>query len=145
MASSAEHESSGRATRQGEAIRRVMQDIDAARTAQELHSELADRGESVGLATVYRHLQHLVDDGVLEVSQTDDGQVSYRYCGVIAHHHHLVCRRCGTSVEIRGPEVETWAARVSSENGFVDVDHNVELYGLCPKCAKEKPKTVDSK
>ncbi len=139
MSTAERPETQTRATKQGEAIRRVMSDIDGARTAQELHLEMANRGETVGLATVYRHLQHLVDEGALEVSQTEDGQVAYRYCGVQVHHHHLVCRRCGTSVEIHGPEMETWAKTVAAQHGFVDVDHNVELYGLCPVCAaKEK-------
>ena len=47
------------------------------------------------------------------------------------HHHHLVCRECGRSVEVEGPEVEQWAERVAAAAGYTDISHTVELFGLC--------------
>ncbi|MGC1208829.1 MAG: transcriptional repressor, partial [Ornithinimicrobium sp.] len=47
------------------------------------------------------------------------------------HHHHLVCRVCGRTVEIEGPAVETWAERVAAEHAFVDVAHTLEIFGTC--------------
>ena len=46
-----------------------------------------------------------------------------------------ICRRCGLAVEVSGPGVERWAARIAEENGFVDVTHSIELFGLCASCA----------
>jgi Fur family ferric uptake transcriptional regulator len=66
-----------------------------------------------------------------------DGESTYRLCGDASttHHHHLVCRSCGKAVEIEGPAVETWADKVAAQNGFTDVNHTVEIFGLCATCA----------
>jgi Fur family ferric uptake transcriptional regulator len=53
------------------------------------------------------------------------------------HHHHLTCRTCGRSVEVEGRAVEQWAEKVAAEAGFTEVDHTVELFGLCPECASQ--------
>jgi Fur family ferric uptake transcriptional regulator len=50
------------------------------------------------------------------------------------HHHHLVCRSCGATVEVADPPVERWAARIAAEHGFVDVHHQVEVFGTCATC-----------
>ncbi|KGN35442.1 Fur family transcriptional regulator [Knoellia flava TL1] len=100
-------------------------------SAQDLHGRLQQRGESVGLATVYRNLQAMAADGDVDVLRTDDGECVYRSCGTDAHHHHLVCRECGRTVEVEGPAVEKWAAEVARQNGFSDVTHTIELFGTC--------------
>jgi Fur family ferric uptake transcriptional regulator len=68
------------------------------------------------------------------VLRTDSGESVYRRCATAEHHHHLVCRRCGTAVEIEGPAVETWAQKVAEANGFSDLSHTVEIFGLCREC-----------
>jgi len=84
---------------------------------------------------VYRHLQSLADAGEVDVLRTDSGESVYRRCASDEHHHHLVCRACGRTVEVAGPEVEAWADRVGQEHGFADVTHTVEILGLCGQCA----------
>ncbi|MBY8851156.1 TIGR03943 family protein, partial [Saccharothrix sp. MB29] len=88
------------------------------------------RGEGIGLTTVYRTLQSLADAGEVDVLRTDTGEAIYRRCSA-HHHHHLVCRGCGRTVEVEGPAVEKWADRVAAENGFVEVSHTVEIFGTC--------------
>ena len=124
-----------RATRQRAAVADVLRRLDGFRSAQELHELLRREGASVGLTTVYRNLQGLVDAGQVDALRSDDGEVVYRACLTEHHHHHLVCRSCGRSVEIEGPEVEAWATRVSSDHGFTDVSHTVEVFGTCGECA----------
>ncbi|GAB2467403.1 Fur family transcriptional regulator [Jatrophihabitans fulvus] len=126
-----------RATRQGGAVREALRAQGGFRSAQDVYAQLRTDGGSVGLSTVYRHLQSLVDEGVVDVIHTPDGEATYRYCGDTAtdHHHHLVCRVCGRTVEIEGRAVERWAGEVAREHGYTDVDHTVELFGLCPQCA----------
>jgi len=124
-----------RATRQGAAVQAVLAGSTSFRSAQDLHAELRQRGESVGLTTVYRHLQMLSDAGAVDVLHTPEGETVYRLCGTGEHHHHLVCRGCGLTVEIEGREVEHWARRVADAQGFVDVDHTVEVFGTCGACA----------
>ena len=65
-------------------------------------------GDKVGLATVYRNLQAMAADGEIDMLRTDDGEAVYRACST-GHHHHLVCRDCGRTVEVEGPTVEAWA------------------------------------
>ncbi|WP_283818647.1 Fur family transcriptional regulator [Jatrophihabitans telluris] len=126
-----------RATRQGGLVLEQLGARDDFRSAQAVFSELRARGEDVGLSTVYRHLQTLASDGAADTLQTPDGEALYRLCGQSArsHHHHLVCRDCGRTVEIEGRGVERWAASVAEEHGFIDVDHTVELLGVCADCA----------
>lgn len=126
-----------RSTRQRTAVADVLGRVDGFRSAQELHDLLRHEGASVGLTTVYRHLQALSDAGQVDVLRTDDGEAVYRRCPTDAHHHHLVCRACGRSVEIEGPEVEAWATEVAAEHGFSDVSHTVEVFGTCAACARK--------
>jgi Fur family ferric uptake transcriptional regulator len=51
------------------------------------------------------------------------------------HHHHLVCRGCGRTVEVEGPEIERWTARVAAAEGFTDIAHSLELASTCSSCA----------
>ncbi|MGH8940494.1 MAG: Fur family transcriptional regulator, partial [Actinomycetes bacterium] len=95
---------------------------------------LRDRGERVGLATVYRTLQAMVDGGEVDAMRAADGETSYRRCRTTGHHHHLVCRGCGRTVEVEGPDVEAWAEAIATAHGFTDVEHTVEVFGTCERC-----------
>jgi Fur family ferric uptake transcriptional regulator len=123
-----------RTTRQGHAVSAALAAADAFTSAQDLHARLRQQGHSVGLTTVYRHLQVLADRGEVDVIRRDDGETVYRRCVTESHHHHLVCRRCGHTVEVEGPEIETWTEQVATASGFSDVAHTVEIYGLCAAC-----------
>lgn len=124
-----------RATRQAAAVREALTGRPGFTSAQDLHAELRRRGAGVGLTTVYRHLQSLADADLVDVLRTGDGETVYRVCGTETHHHHLVCRSCGRTVEISGREVERWTHQVAEAEGFVDVDHTVEIVGTCAPCA----------
>nr|WP_306359688.1 Fur family transcriptional regulator [Nocardia sp. CC227C] len=126
-----------RSTRQRSAISALLSDIEEFRSAQELHDELRKRGEGIGLTTVYRTLQSLADAGHVDVLRTDSGESVYRQCSK-GHHHHLVCRHCGRTVEVEGPTVEAWADTVAAEHGFSDISHTVEIFGCCRSCANGK-------
>ena len=120
----------GRATRQRAAVSEVLDQVDDFRSAQELHDLLRRGGESIGLTTVYRTLQSLSEAGAVDVLRTADGEAAYRRCSR-GHHHHLVCRQCGRTVEVEGPAVERWAEKIAAENGFLDVAHTLEIFGTC--------------
>lgn len=127
-----------RATRQRAAVSALLDRLDDFRSAQEIHEELRRTGEGIGLTTVYRTLQTLADGGEVDVLRTGTGEAVYRRCDSAHHHHHLVCRRCGAAVEIEGPAVETWAQKVAEENGFVELSHTCEIFGLCRRCAADR-------
>ena len=123
-----------RGTRQAGALASVLASLPGFLSAQQIHAELRRRGERIGLATVYRHLQVLSEDGRVDTIRDPGGETLYRRCRSEAHHHHLICRSCGASVEVEGRVVEHWADKVAAEAGFTAVDHTVELFGLCPRC-----------
>jgi Fur family ferric uptake transcriptional regulator len=122
-----------RPTRQRAAVEALLVDIDDFTSAQDLHARLRAKGQTVGLATVYRTLQAMAAEGSVDMMRTGDGEAVYRRCST-GHHHHLVCRSCGRTVEVEGPAVESWADRVSAENGFSDVHHTLEIFGTCSGC-----------
>jgi len=122
-----------RPTRQRQIVADALAELDTFSSAQEIHAMLSQRGESVGLATVYRTLQLFTESGELDALRGDDGETRYRQCSG-GHHHHLVCRVCGRTVEVEGPAVERWADRVASEHGFSDVSHTLEIFGRCGAC-----------
>ena len=123
-----------RSTRQKRALAGALESSDTFRSAQELYTELRASGENVGLTTVYNQLRALAESGEVDVLRSDEGESLYRRCATGDHHHHLVCRRCGRTVEVEGPEVERWAERVATENGFVGVSHTLEVFGTCAEC-----------
>jgi Fur family transcriptional regulator, ferric uptake regulator len=123
-----------RPTPQRRAVVGCLDAFDDFRSAQEIHTVLRERGERVGLATVYRTLQALADNGEVDLLRGEDGEARYRRCSG-SHHHHLVCRTCGRTVEVEGPAVERWAGIVAREHGFSDVSHTLELFGTCRDCA----------
>lgn len=124
-----------RATRQRAAITELLDSVDEFRSAQELHDELRRRGENIGLTTVYRTLQAMSSANLVDTLRTDTGESVYRVCSGPHHHHHLVCRSCGATVEVAGREVEAWAAEVAAAHDFSDVSHTIEIFGTCAACS----------
>jgi Fur family ferric uptake transcriptional regulator len=124
-----------RPTRQRTAVAEAISSVSDFRSAQEVHELLTERGEAVGLATVYRTLTRMSEAGEVDVLRTDDGEAIYRRCSR-THHHHLVCRVCGRTVEVEGPTVERWTASVAETHGFTDVSHSLELFGVCADCSR---------
>jgi len=122
-----------RNTRQRSAVSALLAEVEGFHSAQELHAMLRQRGERVGLTTVYRTLQALADAGEVDVMRPPGGEHLYRRCSE-GHHHHLVCRSCGRTVEVDGPAVEAWAERVAAKHGYVNVSHTMEIFGTCPAC-----------
>ncbi|SFS10803.1 zinc uptake regulator, Fur family [Agrococcus baldri] len=125
-----------RTTRQREAVREALGASEEFVSAQSLHQSLRAGGSTVGLATVYRALAALAEDGEADALQSG-GEVLYRAC-TPTHHHHLICRSCGRTVELEAAAVERWAGQVAAEHGFVELEHTVDIFGLCGECAAER-------
>jgi Fur family transcriptional regulator, ferric uptake regulator len=128
-----------RVTRQRTAVAGALIALDDFRSAQQLHEYLRAHGDSIGLATVYRTLQSLAEAHQVDVIRTGEGESLYRRCERREHHHHLVCRSCGATVEIDGPSVESWASRIGAAHGFSDIEHTIELFGTCEACRSSAP------
>ncbi len=124
-----------RNTWQREAVKSALDTQEAFVSAQQLHSTLRDENTGIGLATVYRALADMAAGGEADSLQSPEGEALYRACTPGQHHHHLICRNCGSTVEIEAREVESWAKQVAAKHGFTQAEHIVDVFGLCPKCA----------
>lgn len=124
-----------RNTRQRRAVEAALRENGDFVSAQDLHSTLREAGERVGLATVYRALALMAETGIVDMIRAEDGEARYRLCASEDHHHHLVCRECGRTVEVEEPDAERWTERLAGTHGFTDVTHTLEIFGLCAECS----------
>ncbi|ROO83693.1 Fur family zinc uptake regulator [Actinocorallia herbida] len=121
-------------TARRDAVRRALAGGEGFRSAQDIYAVLRAEGSKIGLTTVYRALQALSESGEVDVLRTADGEAVYRACSSVEHHHHLVCRSCGRTIEVAGPAVEKWADALAAEHGFTEMTHTIEIFGTCPDC-----------
>lgn len=121
-----------RATRQRVTVLGALQQRPDAVTAQDLHMELRQTGEPIGLTTVYRTLTSLSDAGLLDTFDRE-GEQAFRLCGD-AHHHHLVCETCGQVEEIAAEQVERWVGEVAERHGYEVTGHRADIFGVCAAC-----------
>ncbi len=126
-----------RNTWQREAVREALGTNEGFVSAQSLHSSLREAGSPIGLATVYRALADLSVEGEADSLQSPEGESLYRACTPGQHHHHLICRNCGLTVEIEADAVERWAQTVAAEHGFTEANHVVDVFGLFADCTAQ--------
>jgi Fur family ferric uptake transcriptional regulator len=126
-----------RNTWQRQAVIEALNDSNEFRSAQKIHMDMVEKGEKVGLATVYRNLRSLAQDGAIDMLMAPDGESLYRRCDLDTHHHHLVCRRCLRSIEVTGSEMEELLNTLVEKHGFADLEHSLEIFGICPQCQAE--------
>ncbi|MBA8816993.1 Fur family ferric uptake transcriptional regulator [Microbacterium halimionae] len=125
-----------RNTWQRERVREELSSESGFVSAQSLHARLRDDNTGIGLATVYRALAGLAATGEADSLQSPDGESLYRACSTSGHHHHLICRRCGLTVEIAATDVEQWAHDTAAAHGFTHAEHVVDIFGLCESCTR---------
>ena len=123
-----------RNTRQRRAVVDILDGLTTFSSAQDIHLQLGNAGHKVGLTTVYRTLQQLAEVGAIDTLHDTNGETLYRSCANNDHHHHLVCTKCRTTVEIDGGPVENWAADTAQAHGFQKSGHTAEIFGLCAHC-----------
>jgi Fur family ferric uptake transcriptional regulator len=106
------------------------------RAAQEIHGVLNERGEGVGLATVYRALDTLAEHGLVQRVDIGDGIARYEPVrhGHAEHHHHLVCGECGKVEPFADPGLEQAIEAVEERSGYSVATHDVVLRGACADC-----------
>jgi Fur family transcriptional regulator, ferric uptake regulator len=122
-----------RNTWQKDAVRHALTEATGFVSAGQLHLVLRNHGSTIGLATVYRALADLAGAGDADVLNGADGELMYRACAT-GHHHHLICRACGATVEIDASKVENWAESVAADHGFTETTHTIEIFGTCAAC-----------
>ncbi len=126
-----------RLTAQRQAILDVIQNSNVHWEADSLARELVDRGQSIGIATVYRGLAALEESGFIESIQID-GKKRYERTDK-GHHDHLICTRCGAIAEFIHPQIERLQQAAAEQKGFVMTGHQLVIFGLCPACVGHNP------
>ncbi|HVX43589.1 MAG TPA: Fur family transcriptional regulator [Mycobacteriales bacterium] len=125
-----------RATWQKRALANALAQSDTFRSAQQIHAQLREGGDRIGLTTVYNQLRAMAGSGLVDVLRAEDGETLYRRCSTEEHHHHLLCRSCGKTVEIDAPEIEQWATNIARSRRFSDAVHTLEIVGTCQACRR---------
>jgi len=127
---------SGRRTRSQERILKIMKGLSQPTSAQDLYVELRSHQYSIGLATVYRSLEALKLDGLVQVRTLPSGESLYSLPK--EDRHHLTCLRCGQTISIEECPVHTLENELQQAHQFRIFYHTLEFFGLCPDCqAKE--------
>lgn len=126
-------------TRQKRLILSLLQEKQSEHvTADQILSYLKQNAESVGLATVYRNLDKLVQDGVIiKYIGMDGSSASYQYIGDAAEHkdhYHLVCLQCGQMEHLHCNIIEEFAAHIQNEHRFLLDSMKTVFYGYCQNC-----------
>jgi len=105
-------------------------------SAEDVYKKLLANGEEIGLATVYRVLTQFEQAGLI-VRHNFEGGHSVFELSSDQHHDHIVCLRCGKVEEFNDSEIERRQEEVARGLGFELTDHHLNLYGLCPDCARQ--------
>jgi Fur family ferric uptake transcriptional regulator len=119
-----------RNTRQREAIRQVFTEHDRPLGPEEVHAFARKRVPHLGMATVYRALRVLRDEGWLVAVNLPRGGTLYERSG-LDHHHHFYCRKCRKLLDFPGCPI---GSRRLAPKGFVLERHELLLYGICNTC-----------
>jgi Fur family transcriptional regulator, ferric uptake regulator len=128
-----------RGYRLGAARRAVVETLgaqDCAVTATEIHTGLHAGGREVGIASVYRILDLLVEQGLVQKIDLGGGRAHYEAAHRgHQHHHHLVCTECGRVEPFADDELERALQRIETQAGYRVATHDVLLRGACDDCA----------
>lgn len=123
----------------------LSQKPDSHLTAEEIYDLVKVSNPEIGLATVYRTIQMLLELKIIDRMNLDDGYVRYELCHVYEdefshHHHHLICVKCGRVMSFQGDLLEEFEKRIEDKTGFQIQDHDVKLYGYCVDCLEKTRK-----
>ena len=118
-------------TRSQQRILNLLKTLNRAISAQDIYIELRNRNQSIGLATVYRSLETLKLEGVVQ-ARTLSGESLYS--SVQQDKHHLTCLQCGKSIAINQCPVHELETQLHSSHHFKIFYHTLEFFGLCNQC-----------
>lgn len=121
-------------TRQRRIILDVFQDMGGHPSPEEIHKEIQRRGYKLGLATIYRTLKALIEYGLVQKLEFGDGQTRYELWGHEEFHLHLICERCGKTLEAPAAAVNALFKKLARANTFTLRGHTTYLHGICSDC-----------
>jgi Fur family ferric uptake transcriptional regulator len=104
------------------------------RSVDDIYRLVREQDPRIGYTTVYRTMKLLVDCGLAREIDLADGITRYEHLYNHEHHDHMICTRCGSSIEFYNAEIEALQDAASQQLGFKVVDHRLQIYGLCKDC-----------
>jgi len=125
-------------THQREEIAEIFLDSPHHLSAEELYQQIRESHPQVGLSTVYRTLNLLVQAGLASRREFGDGIARYEPVAENKHHDHFICVRCGAIIEFANQKIEELQSEVAQQNNFTVLRHKLELYGYCEKCRRRR-------
>ena len=121
-----------RMTSQRMAILHVLRHEGTHLSPAEIFKEAKKSHAGLTEPTVYRTLEFLAKNGLVRVSQSHKGHLTYQIAGV--EHHHLVCRVCGDETEVQHDLLESLYRNLESTSGYLRIDSHMTFFGICPNC-----------
>ena len=110
-------------------------------TVEEIYDLAKEESPEIGLATIYRTVQVLLELHVIEKVTFDDGFARYELNGEETgsghRHHHAICTGCGKVYSLESDLLDSLEEEVMEKLGFLVTNHDVKLYGLCSECRKK--------
>ncbi len=129
-------ESKLRLTPQRQTILEVFLEYDGHAEVEDLFLIIQERDPTIGIATVYRTMNLLVECGLARENVLSQGQKSFEKLYHQSHHDHLICTQCNKIVEFEHPLIEKYQLEVCRAHGFTLRQHKMEIYGICIDCQK---------
>lgn len=123
---------------------KILQLLEASKkrhvSAEDVYKMLLEKGEEIGLATVYRVLTQFEAAGLVCRHHFEGGQSVFEM-NRGAHHDHIVCVKCGKVVEFVDEVIEDRQRAIAKRNGFTMEDHALVIYGICSEetCREAPP------
>ncbi|MEA3226508.1 MAG: transcriptional repressor [Planctomycetota bacterium] len=106
-------------------------------TVQELYDLVRKKHEGIGYATVARTMKLICEAGLCRQVDFGDGALRYEHKYNHKHHDHLICVECGRFEEIYSRKLEDIQHELVKKHGYVEESHKLDIFGLCPECAKK--------
>ncbi len=125
-----------RYTAQRQIIWDEIRSSDQHRDAEEIYFTLHHRGIRISRATIYRTIDVLVKNNMIDKLDVGDGRSRYEYNDKYIHHDHLICTSCGKIIEFHSKNIEKYQQQIAKKHQFQLNDHNHQLYGICKECNK---------
>lgn len=114
----------------------LLQNTASHPSADWIYQQLKKEMPELSMATVYRNLGVLAEQGL--IGKIDFGSAQDRFDARIGPHYHFICERCGSILDLELPIDEELNDRVNRVTPFVARRHRIEFYGICDRCAGEK-------
>lgn len=126
-----------RNTKQRQEILKKFLSCEKHPSIEELYYKIKNDDPKVGFSTVYRTMKHFCKCGLAREVDLGDGRSRFEHKFAHKHHDHLICIKCGKSMEFLVNEIEKLQEKIAKKYKFEPQNHKMEIYGECNRCRKK--------